>query len=534
MRLATALLTIVIVGLVGLGTLLDGLIAPAASVAREAGPVDVRSGGWTCATGDGRGLSELTVLAVSPPGEEGRPATLSAEVFGDGETVARESDQVFPGSAVARPVEVPGDDLGVFVRWWDVPAAVFRLWQVEETTAPSGRVVGPCRQRPSARWTVPGLATAGGAQATLVLANPFGSPAAVSIVLTTPEGPIAPRRLANVVVPERAVTEVLLNEHAPEHEDLGVLVETRSGRVVVEAVQTFDAAIGGIEGTSLVGAAPAPSEAWTVPWIGTAQGTSGWIWVTNPSDAPAAVTFALHSPAGGIVPEDVEELTLEPGQTRRVDLTGLVPPETPHTGVTVRSDNAVPIVVSGATRHANEDPARTGVTVTLGAPALDQRWVLATAATAGRQTVLDLANPEAEPAEVAVSVWTAEGLVRPSELSRLHVPAGGSRGIDVTELLAAAGDGPVAIFVDATVGAVAAGLRGSSIEGRREAVAFVGVPAGTFRTDGARAGGEYSPDLLNRLGTPLGPRPSEELLPEVDAQPFDADQPLPVPASPSP
>ena len=542
---------VVVVGLVVLGFVLDNVVPTSASEDGGQPAAAATSGAWVCSAGNTVGDSRLELIAAAPPDDGGEASTLRVIPFGSGRILERAPQQVFPRSAISIQAESGRSDLAVMTRWWDVPAAVTRVWHVATQGAPNGLVAGPCQQRPAERWIVPGVATAGGAQSSVVIANPFTSAASVAIDLTTPDGVVSPKRLENVVVPERSTVSISLNEHVPEQPDVGVIVRTRSGRVFVEAVQTFDAAIGGIEGTSLAAAAAQPAETWTIPSVELGGEASSWLWVTNPSDEPAALLLALHTREGGLVPEGLEEIIIDPGVTRRVDLVGLVgepipsapaeegtetatedgteaatetptedPTEVPtetavptQAGVTVSSDNGVPVVVSGVTQYRSDREERTGITVALGTPELDASWILSPGIVADR-TLVDLVNPSAEAAVVDVSVWGGAGFARPEGLTGLRVPPGGSL---VVELDTTGMPGPLTIFATATEGQVAAGVRSFELEGRRNAVAFVGIPSSVFEVAAGAPTAELAPDLPTRLGTRLGPSPPSDPLLREDA-----------------
>ena len=554
----TVIMAALIGGLVALGFVLDSVV-PDPELEEGGQPAAAAtSGAWICTAGNTMGDSKLELIAAAPPDDGGEASTLRVIPFGSGRILERAPQQVFPRSAISIQAEPGRSDLAVLTRWWDVRAAVTRVWHVATQGGPNSLVTGPCQQRPAERWIVPGVATAGGAQSSVVIANPFTSAASVALDLTTPDGIVSPKRLENVVVPERSTVTISLNEHVPEQPDVGVIVRTRSGRVFVEAVQTFDAAIGGIEGTSLAAAAAQPAETWTVPSVALGGEASSWLWVTNPSDEPAALLLALHTREGGLVPEGLEEIIIDPGVTRRVDLVGLVGEATPpapsedgtetatedatetatedatetatedvtelptetaiptQAAVTVSSDNGVPVVVSGATQYRADREERTGITLTLGAPQLDPSWILSPGVVADR-TLVDLVNPSAEAAVVDVSVWSGAGFERPEELTGLRVPPGGSL---VVELDTTGMPGPLTIFAAATEGQVVAGVRNFELEGRRNAVAFVGIPSRVFEVAAGAPTVELAPDLPTRLGTRLGPSPpSDPLLLEDDEAP---------------
>lgn len=552
------LLAVALVATAGVG--LDrGLGTPEAVGDARVEVVDASAGAWYCAIAGGADDAGASLTVAAPPSDGTEPAAVAIDPFHEGDGVGDDSVQVFAGGMVTRAIAGAGEQVGVAARWWGAPAAVARTWRVPGTIGPAGLVEGPCEPGPSTRWYVPGVATAGGAQARLVLVNPFTTDATLRVSFTGPDGRIEPKRLENVVVPERSVREILLNEHAPEQPDLGVVVEARSGRVVAEALQTFSAAIGGIDGATLVAATARPAETWTIPWFedaasaaavpeegGTptegategpdadeqppASGARSWLWVSNPSSRPAALVVTLHTNGGGHVPEGLEELTLEPGETQRVDLRGQLPPGAPHGGVTIRSDNGVPFVASVATEYADPATERTGVAIQLGAAEPDRRWVLAGAAGPGRRRFVHVANPGGDEAVVDLAVQDGSGLVRPEELQGLTIAPAAIATIDLGAFVAPEATG-VAVFVEARAGSVVASTHAFAPEGRRDAVAARGVPQGTWRSRARVPAVGYAPTLPERIGTSLGPSPRAPVpgvpTPDPLASPEPASSPLP-------
>lgn len=509
-----------IVGLVALGIGLDRARPSAATAEPE--PVSAGaavSGAWYCAAGDTADGAVMRVVAAAVARDDASSAEVIIDSFRGG-VMARGLDvTVYPGSSARRELPPDLDDLGVAARWWGAPVAVSRSVLRRPTGGPEGYVEGPCQPEPSPRWVIPGLATAGGAQATLTLANPYDTDASVTVTFTTPDGPVEPTLLENVVVPKRSTRSVLLNEHAPERADLGVVVRTRSGRVVAEAVQTLSAAIGGVDAVSLVSAAATTSETWTVPWFELDdERVQSWLWVSNLEDRPAALVVSFHTEDGGVVPDTFDELTVAPGHTERIDLRSLLPDDVEHAGVTVRSENSVPVAAATATQYLGDDPPRTGMAIQLGAPAPDADWVLSGGPTAGRDLLLHLANPAAEPAVVDVSLWSAGGELRPEELQGLTVPAGALRRYDLTELLPEDSEDHT-IFVAARQGSVVAGRRAHDRGGTLRLVATVGVPGALSSGGQLVPPVAYEPSLTQRLGTGLGPGagPAEDPPPGQEA-----------------
>lgn len=612
MRWSPSLLLAIVVLVVG-GLVVADLRSPSTATDQPepvaAGPA--AGGAWYCAAGAVGDDDELHVLTAAPPGPDS-PSDTEIRAL-DGTTTRVATQPVFPGSARLTDLgtdEVQGDAVGSAVRWWDHPTATSRVWEIDGGEAASGLVSGPCASAPSPTWYVPGLSTAGGGTARLYLVNPFASDASVSISFTTPTGPEQPILLENVSVPEASVEVIELNEFIPRQADIGVVVETRSGRVVVEGVQQLDAAIGGVDAVALVRAAPRLAETWTIPWSLTdpasdvgefeedvldpggdevddgdpveedvteddvtgdgtvdeevaptddptdgstdeptdeptdeitdpvpgldddqvvstespGDGTASWIWVSNPGDEPAAVTVALHSRSGAVVPDIGDELLVEAGHILRVDLRGLLPAGESAAGATVRSENGVPVVagVSTLLQPESGDPDATGYTSQLGWPSPDPSWVVPGERMAGRTQVLHLVNPGADVAVVDVALWDGAALRRPSALQGVEVDAGALLELDVTDDLDGA-DQSVA-FVTASEGSIVAGRHsvGSEVA---DWVAHTGVPASLWSGGDVVPPVDHDPQMLEQLGTSGGLQPRD---PDV------VEEPTPTLTEPSP
>lgn len=530
---------LLVAAVVGVGIAIDRA-SPSTATARPE-PVlagAAMSGAWYCAAGDTTEEAQMRVIAATPPRDGDTRAKITIDTFGAGEAATGREVAVPPGGSTSREVPAGREEAGVASRWWDAPTAVSRSILVRPTGGPEGWIEGPCEPEPSARWVVPGVATSGGAQARLTLGNPFDSDASVTIAFTTPDGLVEPQLLENVVVPKRSTRTILLNEHAPEEPDLGVLVRARSGRVVAEAIQTLSAAIGGVDGVSLVKATAQPAETWTVPWLDVDDGdVQSWLWVTNVEDRPAALALTLHTERGGVVPEEVDEITLEPGVTQRVDLRGLLPEGVTRAGITVRSENSVPIAASVATEYAGDDEARTGFAVQLGAPAPDALWVLSGGPTAGRDTTVHLSNPGSEAAVVDIVLATSPTPVAPPGLRDIPVPPGSVRSVDLTAHLPEDATDH-SVFVIAREGSVVPGRRALDRVGTMRLVAGGGVPGALWGGGRVVPPVDYAPTLTQRLGTDLGPRtedPIEVPEPTETATPSPTEiVPAPEPTAPAP
>ena len=358
----------------------------ASPAVREAGPVV--AGGWYCAAVGTEG-DDVARLSHAAPRSDLEPPSqvLEADLLGGSRAVAP-SVNVFPEQAAAREL---GDGVAAAeARWFAHPMVTSRIWTVRPESGPRGVVSGACATAPDDDWLLPGLSTAGGASATVHVLNPFAEAASVGIVFLTPEGEVDPVRLRNQVVPANGTLVLDVNEFLPRQGDLAVEVRARSGRVVVEGVQRVDAAIGGVNGISLVRAATAARSTWTVPWalLGAVAGPAV---PPPPPPAPAPTDTATTEPAADPTPDATPTSTAsEDAAPDAAD-----PEELP--------------VVSGGPLASDVDT-----------PATSWVWV---------------ANPNDEPAAITVTMHGPDGPLVPELGEELSVAARGVLRVSLDGLL---------------------------------------------------------------------------------------------------
>ncbi len=516
------------------------IAAPQLEAPDPAIPQGERGGSAYCAALAGGTAGDVTAVLLADPGA---PVSGTARVdvlTSDDEVpvVIGEERTLTAGGLVANEIDGSSDGFGLSMRWFEAPVGLFRSWEVNTPGLPAGRVESHCPVAPASEWHVPGLVTAGGAQATIVLANPFDIDAALSIRFTTPGGFLEPTLTQNVVVPAREVVHVSVNDHAPQRSDLGAVIEARAGRVVAEAYLTVDAAIGGIEGVTIVPATPRLAEVWSVPWFGSGEDVTSWAWVSNPTDRSAALTVTIHDGSGGTVPAGVEEIDVGPGEVRRIDLRGLATGAS--AGLTVQSDNGVPVAVSVATQVSDEDEDRTGLVVQLATSRAHGTWLFASGPTTGRSYTVNVLNPSAEPASVSLELVTP-GLP-PSAPRTMRLTPGAA-----LELRLAVEDVPdvpaLGLILRSSEGTVIASWRSRAETGNLELVASLGFPTSRWDTRAEVPPVIHVPELVNRFGTLLGPTTQLETLPdpadpegtgEEDPDPGPEEPPVIDPATPDP
>lgn len=549
MRLSGFGLLLTVAAVVGAIIAVD-LMEPSEATSRpepvEAGPAV--AGAWYCAAGAvGENDEVVVVTAATTASTDPADAEVTA-LHGDRTLVA--SHPVFPGSA--RRTVLPGDlgegPVGVAARWWERPVVASRVWRSSLPDGVAGTVSGPCAVAPSPTWYVAGVSTAEGGTARLYLANPFATDASVAVSFTTPTGLQEPIRLQNVSVGARSVVELELNEFLPREPDLGIVVQARSGRVVAEAVQQLDAAIGGVNGRALVRAAPQLAETWTIPWslmdpvafgdddapepdpddpddpdggsddpteetaaaeqgadgsivstTSPGNGTTSWLWVSNPTTDAAAVTLTLHTERGAVVPDIGDEILIEPGRITRIDLRGLLPAGLSTAGATLRSENGVPVVASVSTlmRPDVADPSVTGYTSQLGWPEPDTSWVVPGEAPGTRRQVIHVVNPGADTAVVDVALWNGAVLSRPAGLQDVEVGPGQLVEFLVSDVVSGATH--MVAYVTSSAAPIVVGrhsVGGSPVEW----IAHTGVPASLWSGGAIVPAVNHDPYLLEQLG----------------------------------
>lgn len=508
-HLLTSLVVMAVI--VGVATIDRLLPPPTAATVAPASDTDPVAGQWICSVMGDLPATSGTVTAVNAA-DEGR-ADVEVSVISAGARRTVSGNMLVPGGVLRTDVNA-----AVKVSWADEPAAVFREWWFEGGDLPAGIVSGGCMHGVADQWIVPGLITSGGAEARLRITNPFRTDATVAVGFATPEGPAEPLALQNLSVTAQSTLEISVNESLPERDDLAAIVTVHTGRVVAEGMQLMRSAIGGIDGASLLAAAPQGAETWVIPWVVDAPDVRSWLWIYNPSPQAAAVELTYLTPSGGVVASGLDEVVIEPGTVRRVELDGTMPDDVDAAALVARVSGAT-IVVSGAVEVDAQDAARTGMAVQLGAVATSELWVIGGGETEGRDEQLHLVNPTSAGSVIDVAVRTDRGVRRPPALQGIALAAGASARVDLAPVLEGAQWWTAIITADGR-GVVAARV-GGAVEGPRRMVAWPGVSATAWRISGALAAASLQEGMTHRLGTELGLRPVAPLV--VPAPPLIDD-----------
>jgi len=362
-----------------------------------ADPADALSSTWFCAggTAKGDGLANVTVVIANPTDapvtgtltwvpSEGQPVEAPVEIPPLSRLDARASNRV-QAPFVAAVVEL---DAGQVV--------------VEHTVAgPTGMDAEPCSPAGSDRWYLAAGATTKDAVELLALFNPFPSDAIVDMTFATDQGEAAPEAVQGYVVPARSLRVVDLTQVVRRRATLAVTVATRTGRLIVDAIQTFDGSEGR-KGLDLTLASPVAGREWYFPEGFLTDSVRERYHVYNPGDREALVELAFVT-EGTEVPVEPLEVTVGPRSSVAIDAAeNGVPAGVGHSS-TVKSLNDRPVVVQRELA-AGGDGARRGWSAAMGSRRSARAWVLAAgAATDEIDEWVVVQNPSPQPVSFSVA-----------------------------------------------------------------------------------------------------------------------------------
>jgi hypothetical protein len=398
---------------------------------------DAIASSWYCgggtATGDGE--AELSLLLANDDrrgavaevtflGAVGQEATTTVEVPAHGRARLKASEHL-KADWVGAIVEVRGGRVGVD----------------REVTGPLGFDASSCSAVASDRWFVPSGSTLRGADETLTLFNPFPDAASVSISFATDTGSRTPRSLRALAIPGRSVRTVDLGELITNRSAIATTVSARSGRVVVDRVQTYDgtgdpltAADGASAPEGLVStpASPVRAPRWIFPGARVSSGVTTQIAIYNPGAKTAEIDVALTYQEPKRNPEiEPIAVTIRPREQAVVtldDVPGILLDE--DLWVDVRSLDGVPVVAERLS-FFNDPAPRRGATATAGSPIAATRWMVTQGgATQSRSTSVQVINPGDTSARITV-VTLSEGDRNVLQSASVSVPGGDRRSLDL-------------------------------------------------------------------------------------------------------
>lgn len=375
------------------------------------------------------------VVAPAPAPAGSAPSTVADGTAATAATVG-ESATTTPPAPAQREVEV-GAQSGVEVRVGDLAASELAGAIVEvdggeiavehQITGPLGRATAPCSTTASSTWSFPWGVTTRGARELLVFMNPFPDDATVDIAFATDEGVRDTARFQGFIVPGRSVVGAYVDDDVTRKQQVSAYLQVRSGRLVVDRIQTFDGT-DGRAGLTLSLGAPTPALAWIYPVGEIGPGLTEQVVVFNPSDAVAEVEVEvrLDDPANNEPPEPFE-LTIAPGRYSSLDVSteDRVPAGVGH-ALIVRSLNNVPITAERI-NTAVAPASRRGISTVTGSPIGARTWYFAGGGpTAERDEYLVLFNlDDAKPVTYSVTGLAGGQTIAIQDLQSQSIPAGG-------------------------------------------------------------------------------------------------------------
>jgi hypothetical protein len=393
---------------------------------------------WYCAagsaTGDSTGFAEQTVGIVNASDEEvagrltaysdkGETKVQSLRVGAHDRQTVRLSDVVKSLWASAL-VELSGGEVTV--------SQVF--------SGPAGRAVGACASAPAPDWYFPAGTTRNGSRNLLALFNPFPGDATVDINFDTEDGARTPQQFQGLVLRGGRVTVVDVGAVVTLRAHVSTSVHARTGRVVVQQIQSADGREGGQEGLAVTLGAMSVSKVWSFAVAAPpASEAHEIVSVFNPGDTDASVEVQVQiDQADQVGSVEPYRLSVPAGRSATVDLMsdGRIP-RGAERWIIVRSVEGPSVVVErviGAKRSADSG----GFTYTMGVPIGATAWLSTLGAPSwGTSSVLAIANPSAV-GEVSVTV-IVHGVGSATELSELRdvvIAPGERRTIDLSSVLA--------------------------------------------------------------------------------------------------
>lgn len=387
-----------------------------ASLLPASPPADALGSIWFCA-GQTVGADTMAdgTIVVANPGDQ--PASGRLSVITDADQRATRALAVAPRTTERVRVATMVD-----AGWAAVTVELDRggVLVEHEVAGPDGRDVAPCHTQGGDRWYVPSGATTRDARLRLAVYNPYPDAATVDMGFTTVEGLRRPRAFRGVPVAARSLVVIDVSPVVTVREVISTTVTTRTGRVVVDRIQSYDGSGASTtaeeaeeerylrQGLTVTPAVPVARPVWGFAAGVKAPGVHERITVFNPgrTEADVAITVALDDPRrnGELDPFPLAVPAAE-FATFDLDAVDVVPEAVTHS-LEVRSRGGSPIVVE-RTLAAGEGANHRDVLSSTGSPLAAPRWGFAAGWRGEGVEVQRMAlfNPGSEPASVTLTAF---------------------------------------------------------------------------------------------------------------------------------
>ncbi len=185
------------------------------------------------------------------------------------------------------------------------------------SSGPTGVARTTCATDASTTWVTTAGSTVPGSELQLVIFNPFPDEVTLDIEFASDVGTRQPEGLEALHVPARSSRLVDVGDFVAASEAITSFVNTRSGRVVVESIQSFDGTVAPL-GLSVMSGAPASANSWTFAGVSPAAGPAR-LTIVNPAEVEVRVDVEVYPAAGERFIEPFE-VVLQPGQRDVVEL----------------------------------------------------------------------------------------------------------------------------------------------------------------------------------------------------------------------
>jgi len=370
-----------------------------------------------------------------PPGSKGgKSFAVSASIAGE----------VSLGIEPARPDRVELDADRIFVQ--ELPGraptdvvgygAPVRAGALLRSRAPVlGEAAARCSDRASSHWYFAAGASTLGVDQRLLIYNPFPDEAVVRVSFMTQQGVETKGGLADVPVPSKSTTEIVINRFIRLERTLAIRIEAKRGRVTAWRM-LYDDPDGGPAGVQLSLGASAPSETWFFPEGQVGERADQRIGLMNPTDEEATVTISLHGAGGKIVQsEELVAVALPAGTARQIVLNDVLSAAEQKIGgvsAIVQTRDGVKIVAERSIRYKTNTIS--GSSAEVGAPRPAASWLLPAATLNPSTDTVVVMNPGSAPATIDLELlFEDRSSKRPAELQERELAPGGRLKIGLGE-----------------------------------------------------------------------------------------------------
>lgn len=342
----------------------------------------------------------------------------------------------------------------------------------QQADHPDGSAVSPCSNSTSSNWYFADNYTLGDSKEDIVITNPFPDQAIVDFAFGNENGTTTSQRLLGVPVSGHSVLVINQDFFLKDETVLGMSVVASRGRVVVGRAQQY---LGERQGYSMSLGAPSGSTDW---WFADGENSGNFerYSIYNPGTEEATVQPILLGVSSDTFGNDVEPITIAPGQVASLSIKDVANLPAGRHGAQFSSLTGTPVVIERAiTRETDGTFATTvvrGVERYFAEPGYF-RWSMAIGTDLAVDNVLVVLNVSFTDATVAVKALGPGGEVDLAGLEAVAIPANGVITIAIPDQAAALGH---PLIVVGTQPIVVERLlpRGADLRGRSGSLALPG------------------------------------------------------------